>query len=43
MMIKFVATVGHRFCSVNLEDETRRLFVKPEGEGWTGDVDLVSR
>ena len=40
MIIKFLASVGHRFCdNVDMHDEKRRLFLNSKGEGWTqGDI-----
>lgn len=35
MIIEFVSAVGHRFCAVKLENETRRLFVTSKGQSWT--------
>lgn len=39
IIIKYIATVGHRFCGINVEDEARWLFVNAKGEKWTqGDI-----
>lgn len=35
MIVHFLATVGHRFCDVDVHDDNRRLFVNSKGEGWT--------
>lgn len=43
MIIKFLASVGHRFCdNVRVHDEKRRLLLNSKGEGWT-QSDIGSR
>lgn len=42
MMVHFLATVGHRFCSADLKDDKRRLLLNSKGQGWVQN-DIVSR
>lgn len=37
MIVHFLSTVGHRFCSADLNDDKRRLILNEHGEGWTPD------
>ncbi|CAN0240766.1 unnamed protein product [Scytosiphon promiscuus] len=34
MIIRFMATVGHRFCDVDMRNEKRRLLVNAKGQSW---------
>ncbi|CAM9882297.1 unnamed protein product [Pylaiella littoralis] len=41
MIVKYIYSVGHLFCGVNVEDETRGLLFNVKGESWTqGDLSV---
>ena len=42
MIIKFVASVGHRFCDVDMKNVSRRLLVNAKGQSWT-QKDIATR
>eukprot|EP00752_Nemacystus_decipiens_P016943 g15170.t1 len=35
MIIKFIASVGHRFCGADIRAESRRLLLNAKGQNWT--------